>query len=139
MREEIQSLLRSRRHCVLATAADNQPYCSLMLYTVNADCTRIFLCTRGNTRKYRNLEENPRVSLLIDSRDQPRPRALTVEGAAETLAGDLEKQQARDALAAAHPELRTFLDSPDPALICIRVKSVVFLNGLTDAIREQVE
>ena len=139
MREEIQSLVRSRKHCVLATAADNQPYCSLMVYTVNADCTRIFMCTRGNTRKYRNLEENPRVSLLIDSRDQPRPRALTVEGTAETLAGDPERQQVRDAMLTAYPELRTLLDSPDAALICIRVKSVVFLNGLTDAIREQVE
>ena len=139
MREEIQSLLRSRRYCVMATAADNQPYCSLMLYTVNADCTRIFLCTQGHTRKYRNLEENPRVSLLIDSRDQPRPQALTVEGVAEAFAGDPERQQVRDAMLTAHPELRTFLDSPDAALICIRVNSVVFLNGLTDAIREQVE
>ncbi|MBS3754399.1 MAG: pyridoxamine 5'-phosphate oxidase family protein [Desulfobacterales bacterium] len=139
MREEIRSLLRNRRHCVMATAADNQPYCSLMLYTVNADCTRIFMCTRRNSRKYRNLEENPCVSLLVDSRDQPRPRALTVEGEVEAFAGNLEIQQVRDAMFTAHPELQTLLDSPDASLICIRVKSVVFLNGLTDAIREQVE
>ena len=139
MREEIRSLLRNRRHCVMATAADNKPYCSLMLYTVNADCTRIFMCTRRSSRKYRNLEENPCVSLLIDSRDQPRPRALTVEGMAEPFGGDLERQEVREALLIAHPELQTLLDSSDAALICIRVKSVVFLNGLTDAIREQVE
>ncbi|MFP3981558.1 MAG: pyridoxamine 5'-phosphate oxidase family protein [Desulfobacterales bacterium] len=139
MHDEIQSLLRNRRHCVMATAAGNQPYCSLMLYTVNADCTRIFMCTRRNTRKYRNLKENPRVSLLIDSRDQPRPRALTVEGVTEAFAGDPERQQVRDVMLTAHPELQALLDSPDAALICIRVKSVLFLNGLTDAIREQVE
>ncbi|MCF8104410.1 MAG: pyridoxamine 5'-phosphate oxidase family protein [Desulfohalobiaceae bacterium] len=139
MQEEIKSLLRDSRHCVLATAADNQPYCSLMVYTVNADCTRIFMCTRRDTRKYRNLEENPCVSLLIDSRDQPQPRALTVEGVFEPFAGDPEKQQIREKMITKHPELRTLLDSPDAELICIRVQSVLFLNGLTDARREQIE
>jgi len=139
MHEEIQSLLRARCHCVMATAADNKPYCSLMAYVVNDDCTRIFVGTRRNTRKYQNLAENPLVSLLMDSRDQNPPRALTIEGEIEEIEQDPEKDQIREALMARHPELKSLLDSPDAAIICVRVKSVVFLNGLTDVFRQQIE
>jgi len=139
MREEIQSLLRAGRHCVMATAADNKPYCSLMAYAVNDDCTQIFVGTRRNTRKYQNLAENPLVSLLMDSRDQHRPQALTIEGVIEEIEQDPEKDQIRELLTGRHPELKSLLDSPDAAILCVRVKSVVFLNGLTDVFRQEIE
>ncbi|MFO7859785.1 MAG: pyridoxamine 5'-phosphate oxidase family protein [Desulfosalsimonas sp.] len=139
MREDIQSLLRAGRHCVMATAADNKPYCSLMAYVVNDDYTRIFMGTRRNTRKYQNLAENPLVSLLMDSRDQHQPQALTIEGVIEEIDQKPEKDQIREALVSRHPELKSLLDSPDAAIISVRVKSVVFLNGLTDVFRQQIE
>lgn len=139
MREDIQSLLRAGRHCVMATAADNKPYCSLMAYVVNDDYTRIFMGTRRNTRKYQNLAGNPLVSLLMDSRDQHQPQALTIEGVIEEIDQKPEKDQIREALVSRHPELKSLLDSPDAAIISVRVKSVVFLNGLTDVFRQQIE
>ncbi len=139
MREDIQDLIRSRRHCVLATVADNQPYCSLMAYTASDDCTRIFMATYRNTRKFQNLLQTPRVSLLIDSRDGDNPQALTVQGEFAEVVDDRERQFVYDHLLADHPDLQSFLDYPDIAFIRVRISALVFLNGLTDAHYEAVE
>jgi nitroimidazol reductase NimA-like FMN-containing flavoprotein (pyridoxamine 5'-phosphate oxidase superfamily) len=139
MRKEIKSMLQAGRHCVMATAADNQPYCSLMAYTVNDECNQIFMGTRRNTRKYQNLKENPLVSLLMDSRDQDQPQALTVEGVIKELDRDHGKDKVREALISKHPQLKSLLDSSDAAILSVKVKSVVFLNGLTDVLRQQIE
>jgi nitroimidazol reductase NimA-like FMN-containing flavoprotein (pyridoxamine 5'-phosphate oxidase superfamily) len=139
MREEIKSLLRAGGHCVMATAAGNQPYCSLMAYIVNGDCTRIFMVTLRNTRKYQNLIENPLVSLLMDTRGQKEPQALTIEGEIKELGREHEKKQIKNALICRHPQLKSLLNSPDAAILKVRIKSVVFLKGLTDVLRQQIE
>ncbi len=138
MREDIKELIRKRRHCVLATALNNEPYCSLMAYTTNADCTRIFMVTYRSTRKFKNLTDNPRVSLLIDSRNSAEAQALTLQGEVEEIKADAEKKKIRDLLLDDHPHLHNFVDHPDAAYICICAKSLVFLNGLTDAYHETI-
>ena len=136
MRDDIKKLIKSRRHCVLATATGNQPYCSLMAYTASPDGTRIFMVTYRNTRKFKNLTENPMVSLLIDSRDADAAQALTIEGECAEIQSDAEKKQIRALLLNDHPYLQDFVSQPDAAYICIHAKSLVFLNGLTEAYRE---
>ena len=86
MLEEMKALVRQNDICVLATASQNQPHCSLMAYTTDDECREIYMVTKKLTRKYRNLMENPSVSLLIDTRsedpgsDRLKAKALTVEG-----------------------------------------------------------
>ncbi|HMA84179.1 MAG TPA: pyridoxamine 5'-phosphate oxidase family protein [Desulfosalsimonadaceae bacterium] len=138
MRDDIKELIRNRRHCVLATATGNQPYCSLMAYAADQDCTRIYMATHRNTRKFSNLTENPMVSLLIDSRDSEAAQALTIEGECAQIQSDTEEEQIRELLLNAHPYLNDFVSQPDTAYICIHAKSLVFLNGLTGAYRETV-
>jgi nitroimidazol reductase NimA-like FMN-containing flavoprotein (pyridoxamine 5'-phosphate oxidase superfamily) len=138
MREDIEALIRSRKHCALATAAANKPYCSLMAYTAPADCSRIWMATFRNTRKFRNMKENPKVSLLIDARDAEQAQALTLEGCFQEITGESEIKEARERLLADHPEMEDFLDQPDTAFVCIRLQSLVFLNGLTDVYRERL-
>src|SRR6056297_496425 len=103
MREEINALIQKKRHCVMATAADNRPYCSLMAYTSSPDGSKIFMATFRNTRKFRNLTGNPWVSLLIDSRDTAQAQALTVEGRFEEVVDNSKKMQVREMLLADHP------------------------------------
>jgi nitroimidazol reductase NimA-like FMN-containing flavoprotein (pyridoxamine 5'-phosphate oxidase superfamily) len=138
MRDDIRELIKSRRHCVLATATDNRPYCSLMAYTASPDGTRIFMVTYRNSRKFKNLTENPMVSLLIDSRDAEAAQALTIEGECKEIQSDTEKKQIRALLLNDHPHLQDFASQPDAAYICIHANSLVFLNGLTEAYRETV-
>ncbi|MBS3758979.1 MAG: pyridoxamine 5'-phosphate oxidase family protein [Desulfobacterales bacterium] len=139
MREDIKELIRKRRHCVLATALNNEPYCSLMAYTTNADCTHIFMVTYRSTRKFKNLTDNPRVSLLIDSRNSAEARALTVQGEVKEIRADAEKKKIREFLLNIHPHMQNFLDHPDAAYISIKIKSLIFLNGLTGAYYERID
>ncbi|MFP4159680.1 MAG: pyridoxamine 5'-phosphate oxidase family protein [Desulfosalsimonas sp.] len=139
MREDIKSLIRSRRHCVLATTKDNLPYCSLMNYAADESCTRIYMATGKKTRKYRNLVQNPKAGLLIDDRHASPPLALTLTGTFEQITDPEEIKKLRSHLLQNSPDIKAFLDEPDAALICIRVCSVVFLDNLTHAYREEIK
>ncbi len=73
MLEKMKHFVRKKNICVLATVSDHKPYCSLMAYITDATCEEIYMVTHKNTTKFNNLQNNPLVSLLIDSREtQPR-------------------------------------------------------------------
>ncbi|GBL47763.1 hypothetical protein ACI3LY_003365 [Candidozyma auris] len=65
--EHVTKLLKSKRYVHLATAKDNVPHASLMNYTYYSknETPYIILSTPRDTTKYRNIESNPHVSLLI--------------------------------------------------------------------------
>ncbi|MEW6079930.1 MAG: pyridoxamine 5'-phosphate oxidase family protein [Thermodesulfobacteriota bacterium] len=138
MREDIKNMIQVGRHCVLATAADGAPYCSLMSYASDETCRRIYMVTLRNTRKFFNIINNPRVSLLIDSRGTSRPQALTIVGTAREVTAAAEREEAVGLLLAAHPSLEKFIRHPDAAVICVAAGQVVFLDGLTDAHYEAI-
>ena len=133
---EMKELVRAHSACVLATSSGNRPYCSLMAYATNDDASEIYMATQRSTRKFANLVANPAVSLMIDTRNEvPRPevRALTVEGICAPIADPARKEQVRTQLLASHPQLATFLDHEDCAILCVTVTSFLLLKGLTDA------
>lgn len=136
MLAEMKDLVRAHSACVLATSSGDRPYCSLMAYVANDDVSEIYLVTQRSTRKFANLAANPAVSLLIDTRNEvPRPevRALTVEGKCVPVDDPARKEQIRAQLLAMHPQLATFLDHEDCAILCVTVTSFLLLKGLTDA------
>jgi nitroimidazol reductase NimA-like FMN-containing flavoprotein (pyridoxamine 5'-phosphate oxidase superfamily) len=136
MLAEMKQLVREKNICVLATAAGGKPYCSLMAYAANEDCTEIYMATRRSTKKFRNLAENPAVSLMIDTREEaPRTqaRALTVEGTCARVEDDSEKKLAQTRLLSVHPHLKDFLAHIDSEILCVAVRSFLLLKGLTEA------
>jgi nitroimidazol reductase NimA-like FMN-containing flavoprotein (pyridoxamine 5'-phosphate oxidase superfamily) len=136
MLAEMKDLVRTHSACVLATSAGNRPYCSLMAYATNDDASEIYMATQRSTRKFANLVANPVVSLMIDTRNEvPRPqvRALTVEGTCAPVTDPARKEQIRAQLLASHPQLATFLDHEDCAILCVTVSSFLLLKGLTEA------
>ena len=68
MLAEMKQLAMEKTICVLATVAGNKPYCSLMAYATDENCTEIYMATQRSTQKFRNLAANPAVppSLLAD-------------------------------------------------------------------------
>ena len=83
MLEKMKELVRKKNICVFSTVSGNKPYCSLMVYITDVTCEEIYMVTHKNTTKFNNLQKNPLVSLLIDSREtQPRSnaQALTIAG-----------------------------------------------------------
>jgi nitroimidazol reductase NimA-like FMN-containing flavoprotein (pyridoxamine 5'-phosphate oxidase superfamily) len=136
MQAAMQQLVREKNICVLATCRENKPYCSLMAYAANADGTEIYLTTLRSTRKYRNIVENPAVSLMIDTREaMPRSRAmaLTVEGTCTPIEDAGKQQLVRAQLLAALPHLQEFLAHGDNVLLCVTIRSLLLLKGLTEA------
>jgi len=144
MLEKMKALAKEKDICVLATVSGGSPYCSLMAYATDDDCREIYMVTHKETRKYRNLIENPSVSLLIDTREEhvgskrPQAKALTVTGLFQIIDKESKKALVRAMLLERHPHLAGFLDQADAELFCIKVTSFLLLNGLTEAHFERV-
>jgi nitroimidazol reductase NimA-like FMN-containing flavoprotein (pyridoxamine 5'-phosphate oxidase superfamily) len=136
MLEEMKALAKEKSMCVLATIAGAKPYCSLMAYVTDESCERIYMVTHRKTQKYKNLLENPSVSLLIDTREKTtrtHTQALTVEGKFHRIENETIKNKVKKTLLKSHPHLKEFVDHPDAELICIKIEAFLLLNGLTDS------
>jgi nitroimidazol reductase NimA-like FMN-containing flavoprotein (pyridoxamine 5'-phosphate oxidase superfamily) len=144
MIEIMKKLTKQKDICVLATVSGEKPYCSLMAYTTDEDCSELYMATHRSTRKFKNLSENPSVSLLIDTREEhkgshrPEAKALTVSGAFQKLEDNQKKTWVKARLLSRHPHLREFLGHPDAEVICIKIHSFLLLEGLTDAHFEEI-
>lgn len=136
IREKINKFISSRNICVLATVEGDRPYCSLMSYVADEASREFYMITLRNTHKFQNLLVNPQVSLLIDSRDDNEfssAQALTVEGFYTPVSDPKKNKWARSKLAAQNPALKAFCNLPDTEVLCVRVRSFLFLNGLQDS------
>jgi len=144
MRENIKHLIEANDVCVLATVSGGDPHCSLMSYAANEDCREIYMATQKNTKKYRNLDANPSVSLLIDSREvdrenrRARAKALTVTGVFQRITDQARKMEIKKRFLDRHPHLQSFVDQPDAEMIVVRVKALQLLDGISDAFYEVV-
>lgn len=143
MIEKIKALARKKDICVLATVSEKGPYCSLMAYSVEENAVEFYMATSRLTKKYANIENNPDVSLLIDSREtipRSQAQALTVSGKCEIMSHhDPKRHTIKEILLTRHPHLKTILKTPDSEILCIRAESYLFLDGLTDAFFEKVK
>ncbi len=138
MIEKIRAMVREKDTCVLATAGGGKPHCSLMSYIADADCRRFYLVSYRQTKKYKNLLENPWVSLLIDTREEDAPgdigrkKALTISAVFQPV--DPEKKDGvRKKFLKQHPQLKDLVDNPDAEIFAVRVESFQLLEGFRDA------
>lgn len=123
----LRELLANERLGVLSTHHAGAPYASLVAFVASEDLTRILFATPRATRKFANIEADPRVAMLIDNArnvpvDFERAAAATATGEATELRGD-ERAEAAERFGDAHPHLRGFVDSPSTALLCVEVDS----------------
>ena len=136
MLEKMKNFVRKKNICVLATVSDHKPYCSLMAYITDATCEEIYMVTHKSSTKFNNLQKNPSVSLLIDSREtQPRSKAqaLTIDGVFIPLIDENKKQNIRDRMLGSFPHMKDFIHHPESELIRIKINSFLLLDGLTES------
>jgi nitroimidazol reductase NimA-like FMN-containing flavoprotein (pyridoxamine 5'-phosphate oxidase superfamily) len=136
MLAEMKALAREKNICVLATVAGRKPHCSLMAYVTNENCTEMYLVTHKNTNKYKNLMENPSVSLLIDTREispRSKAKALTVEGECAAIESEKKRNTVQAMLLAVHPHLAEFINHSEAEILCVQIRSFLLLNGLQEA------
>lgn len=130
--KKIRELLDSQRFAVLATNQDGQPYASLVAFLFSEDLRQLFFATIRASRKFTNLQNDPRVSLLIDSRsnghvDFREAEAVTAFGQVRELVG-LERQEVVTAYRERHPYLQGFVEDPDCALLQVTVGKYALVN-----------
>ena len=84
---KVKQLLESR---YIASFATHNPNGSIHIVAVCfwSDGTDIFVATASRSRKARNLQSNPQVSLMVDSRDPAASFGVTVTGSAQVLSGE---------------------------------------------------
>ena len=125
MKAKIQTPLARQKLAVLATSNAYQPHCSLVVFVINQDQSELLFITDRHSRKYTNLIQNPKVSLLIDTRPAPdrsfkNAVAVTLVGEAEEIVGD-RNRVLLDRFIEQHPDMRRFAEDPNQALIKIKI------------------
>lgn len=135
----MKSIVRENSTCVMATTLNNMPHCSLMSYIPNDDCTTIYMVTHRNTRKFRNLTENPHVSLLIDTRenddskDRTATKALTGTGTFSPVRDEEKIRRIGRDLLARHPQLKGFIGDEGAIVFSVQIQSFQLLEGISES------
>ncbi len=136
VRTYIEDIFKIRRFAVLATESDGQPYASLIGFTPMEGFRKLIFATYRNTRKFRNLAQNGKVAVLVESNDLNKSGlqeslVLTALGHVEEI-GDTEIKRVFEAHLLRHPELLTFMQSEDCSLIRIKVELYQVVRGIDD-------
>lgn len=127
-------LMAGQRLAVLATTdiETQSSYTSLVGYVPMDGIKRILFATSHDSRKFRNLVANPRVSMLIDNRNQStdvffNAEAITVIGTAREVTSGAKETFLRHFLDR-HPQLESFVREPSCALICVDVEKMFHVS-----------
>ena len=135
--ERVQAVLASQKLAVLATESGGQPYSSLVVIAATDDLRHVLFCTSRETRKFRNLNANARVSLLVDTRsnsdsDLSEALAVTVIGEAAEVRDAEELRTLTAVYLAQNGHLAAFAGSPRNALVRVDV-STYQVNSFTES------
>lgn len=135
MIETIHKIIQDYDLAVLATSADNMPHCSLMAYAADNECARLYMLTRRDSQKFRNISTNPLVSIMVDTRLDSQERdsikALTISG---VCAEAHDQQGLKKMLVHKHPQLASLAGQQDALVLEIHIKSFLLLDGVEKAI-----
>ena len=121
---KIKLLLESQMLGVIATDMEGHPYANLVAFVSTKELKNIIFATSKNTTKYKNIMKNAKISVLIDNRqntpsDFEKSVSLTAFGEAEEII--MNKNFYKKLYLNKHPNLMSFVDSSDCALVKIQV------------------
>jgi heme iron utilization protein len=121
------------RFAVLATSEEGRPYASLIAFAFTPDRQTVIFTTSKATRKYRNLTEQPSVSIIVDNRSQTpedlnSAEAVTLTGTAIPVRGGARRKEYYKIFTAKHPQLVDFVNKPDTALIKMVIKEAIHVT-----------
>lgn len=124
-RQSLRDLFETQRLAVLSTHKDGRAYASLVAFVVTDDLKELLFATARSTRKFGNLDANPHVAMLIDSRsnraaDFHEAIAVTATGTAEEVP-ESALEALRERYLQKHPHLVEFVTAPTCALVRVKV------------------
>ncbi len=132
-KQKIRQLFDSQMLAVLATDDGKFPYASLVAFSCTQDLKFLLFATDRFTRKYKNMEKNPHVSLLIDNRgnhpsDFENAIAVTAVGKAGDV-GEDEKAEMRKIFLSKHPRLKDFVNALNTVLVKVETDFYYPVSG----------
>lgn len=108
-KDEVLKFVEGQRFCVMATAgADGKPEAAFIGFSINEEL-EVTIGTSKQSRKYRNLAVNPRVSLVFNFDGK---RTLQYEGTAQEIPGGAASERVQQHFAKV-PGTEKFKDEPD--------------------------
>ena len=139
----IVELLNTQNLGVLATSASGHPYTTLVGFTASEDLRQIYFATHRSTRKYANLQQDERVSLLIDNRsnraeDFRHAAALTAIGKAQEISVE-QQDSLKQHFIERHPMLNEFVNTPGCALCRISVQRYSLVHRFQDVLELDID
>jgi nitroimidazol reductase NimA-like FMN-containing flavoprotein (pyridoxamine 5'-phosphate oxidase superfamily) len=135
MNARMRSLILNSELCVLATTGAKGPHASLMSYLASEDAALLYFVTKTDTLKYSNIQNEPRVSILIDDRrvgDHGELNALTISGRAERVKDTREEAELLARFTAERPHLCRISSDPDSQVFRVVIDELQLLEGPTE-------
>ena len=128
----VRRLLDEQALAVLGTHHAGAPYTSLVAFAATEDLRSLLFATSRATRKWANLADDARASMLIDSRtnraeDFADAAAVTVLGVVEEVTGE-ERTAFLEVFLAKHPHLADFTAAPSCALLRLNVETYILVT-----------
>ena len=126
--ELLREIVSTQYFAVLNTIGQGLPHSNLVSFAATEDLKSLVFVTGRNTRKYRNVQDNHNVSLLIDNRtNRPSDTSQATAIAAIGIAREETDNRSllRDIFLARHPQLRHFVEAPDNAIMLVTIRKYI--------------
>ena len=135
MNPTVMNILENNDLCVLCTCSHDIPDASLMLYICDDKRERMYMLTLEESTKYGNIAANPKVSLLVDTRDRARDpqtqtQAMTIHGDAYILEPDTVSRGLIDQLVKKHGRLSNLASNDSVRVIEVVINNILFLENV---------
>lgn len=135
MQANVMKILLENNLCVLCTCSHDMPDASLMLYTCDDRCTKMHMLTLRETTKYMNIINNPKVSLLLDTRDTAEDKssqteALTIYGEASIVEEYEASKKLIEQMISKHDKLSNLASNENVRVIEVTIKKILFLENV---------
>ncbi|MFW9787676.1 MAG: pyridoxamine 5'-phosphate oxidase family protein [Candidatus Thorarchaeota archaeon] len=137
--KRIEKVLASQSIAVLGTSKDNEPYSSLVGFVVTEGMRELVFATMRQRLKYKNMAANPRVTLMIDDRNEQNndfneTTSITIIGSAVDVKGPTRNDYA-SLLVDQHPVLTDFVSFPDCAIMRVAIDKIYVVSDFESVVK----
>lgn len=130
-----KKIISENNFCVLSTCYNDLPNTSLMQYICDESCFKIYMITLKGSSKCQNIERNPRVSLLIDTREshpngEGQIQALTIYGKANLIENSDWCRNITNDLVKKFADLTRLSENENSVVIEVCAESLLLLDSV---------
>jgi nitroimidazol reductase NimA-like FMN-containing flavoprotein (pyridoxamine 5'-phosphate oxidase superfamily) len=139
VKKRIDKVLDSQSIAVLGTSKNNEPYSSLVGFVITDDMRELVFATMRQRLKYENMVANPRVTLMIDDRNEQNndfneTTSVTIIGTAEDVTS-AERDEYASMLVERHPILTDFVSFPDCAIMRVKIDKIYVVSDFESVVK----